>query len=71
MSYIKAGDFVYDVLVNSNGEWYTYENALYVHVPQEYADMNKEFLSPKSTTTNTATVPAAVPYYTVIDPTDN
>lgn len=71
MSYIKAGDFVYDVLVNSNGEWYTYENALYVHVPQEYADMNKEFLSPKSTTTNTATVPAAVPYYTVIDPTDD
>lgn len=71
MSYIKAGDFVYDVLVNSNGEWYTYENALYVHVPQEYADMNKEFLSPKSTTTNTATVPAAVPYYTVIEPTDN
>ncbi len=71
MSYIKAGDFVYDVLVNSNGEWYTYENALYVHVPQEYADMNKEFLSPKSATTNTATVPAAVPYYTVIDPTDN
>lgn len=71
MSYIKAGDFVYDVLVNSNGEWYTYENALYVHVPQEYADMNKEFLSPKSTTTNTATIPAAVPYYTVIDPTDN
>ena len=71
MSYIKAGDFVYDVLVNSNGEWYTYENALYVHVPQEYADMNKEFLSPKSTTTNTATVPAAVPYYTVIDPIDN
>lgn len=71
MSYIKAGDFVYDVLVNSNGEWYTYENALYVHVPQEYADMNKEFLSPKSATTNTATVPAAVPYYTVIDPIDN
>ena len=71
MSYIKAGDFVYNVSVNSNGEWHTYENALHVHVPQEYADMNKEFLSPKSTTTNTATVPAAVPYYTVIDPTDN
>ena len=71
MSYIKAGDFVYDVLVNSNGEWYTYENALYVHVPQEYADINKEYLSSNATPTNTATIPAAVPYYTVIDPTDN
>lgn len=69
--HLTAGDSVYDVLVESDGEWYTYENALYVHVPQEYADMNKEFLSPKSTTTNTAAVPAAVPYYTVIDPTDN
>lgn len=71
MSYFKAGDFVYDVLVNSNGEWYTYENALYVHVPQEYADINKEYLSSNATPTNTATIPAAVPYYTVIDPTDN
>ena len=71
MSYIKAGDFVYDVLVNSNGEWYTYENALYVHVPQEYADINKEYFSSNATPTNTATIPAAVPYYTVIDPTDN
>lgn len=71
LCYTMAVDHVYNVSVNSNGEWYTYENALYVHVPQEYADMNKEFLSPKSTTTNTATIPAAVPYYTVIDPTDN
>lgn len=71
LCYEVAVDHVYNVSVNSNGEWYTYENALYVHVPQEYADMNKEFLSPKSTTTNTATIPAAVPYYTVIDPTDN
>lgn len=71
MTYFKAGDFVYDVLVNSNGEWYTYENALYVHVPQEYADINKEYLSSNATPTNTATIPAAVPYYTVIDPTDN
>ena len=71
LGYTMAVDHVYNVSVNSNGEWYTYENALYVHVPQEYADMNKEFLSPKSTTTNTATIPAAVPYYTVIEPTDN
>ena len=71
MSYIKAGDFVYDVLVNSNGEWYTYENALYVHVPQEYADINREYFSSNATPTNTATIPAAVPYYTVIDPTGN
>ena len=71
LCYEVAVDHVYNVSVNSNGEWHTYENALHVHVPQEYADINKEFLSPKSTTTNTATIPAAVPYYTVIDPTDN
>lgn len=69
--YLVAGDYVYDVVVNSNGEWYTYENALYVHVPQEYADINREFFSSNATPTNTATIPAAVPYYTVIDPTDN
>lgn len=69
--YLVAGDYVYDVVVNSNGEWYTYENALYVHVPQEYADINREFFSSNATPTNTATIPAAVPYYTVIEPTDN
>ena len=69
--YLVAGDYVYDVVVNSNGEWYTYENALHVHVPQEYADINKEYFSSNATPTNTATIPAAVPYYTVIDPTDN
>lgn len=71
MYYKDAVDHVYNVSVNSNGEWYTYENALHVHVPQEYADINREYFSSNATTTNTATVPAAVPYYTVIDPTDN
>ena len=71
MYYKDAVDHVYNVSVNSNGEWHTYENALHVHVPQEYADINKEYFSSNATPTNTATIPAAVPYYTVIDPTDN
>lgn len=71
LCYEVAVDHVYNVSVNSNGEWYTYENALYVHVPQEYADINREYFSSNATPTNTATIPAAVPYYTVIDPTDN
>ena len=71
MCYKDAVDHVYNVSVNSNGEWHTYENALHVHVPQEYADINREYFSSNATPTNTATVPAAVPYYTVIDPTDN
>lgn len=71
LCYEVAVDHVYNVSVNSNGEWHTYENALHVHVPQEYADINKEYFSSNATPTNTATIPAAVPYYTVIDPTDN
>ncbi len=71
MYYKDAVDHVYNVSVNSNGEWHTYENALHVHVPQEYADINKEYFSSNATPTNTATIPAAVPYYTVIDPTDD
>ena len=71
MCYKDAVDHVYNVSVNSNGEWHTYENALHVHVPQEYADINREYFSSNATPTNTATIPAAVPYYTVIDPTDN
>ena len=69
MCYKDAVDHVYNVSVNSNGEWHTYENALHVHVPQEYADINREYFSSNATPTNTATIPAAVPYYT--DPTDN
>ena len=71
MCYKDAVDHVYNVSVNSNGEWHTYENALHVHVPQEYADINREYFSSNATSTNTATIPAAVPYYTVIDPTDD
>lgn len=71
MCYKDAVDHVYNVSVNSNGEWHTYENALHVHVPQEYADINREYFSSNATSTNTATIPAAVPYYTVINPTDN
>lgn len=71
MYYKDAVDHVYNVSVNSNGEWHTYENALHVHVPQEYADINREYFSSNATPTNTATIPAAVPYYTVIDPTDD
>lgn len=74
--FLNAGDPVFDVSVKSEGEWYTYNSASQVHVPQEYADKNKEYFSSIVTTTNfcdnsTATVPAAVPYYTVIEPTDN
>ena len=71
LCYEVAVDHVYNVSVNSNGEWHTYENALHVHVPQEYADINKEYFSSNATPTNTTTIPAAVPYYTVINPTDN
>ena len=74
--YFHAGDYVYDVLLNSNEEWFTYENALFVHISQEHEDINQEFLASNpnlanADTVSTATIPAAVPYYTVIDPTDN
>lgn len=69
--HLTAGDSVYDVLVESDGEWYTYNNAFHIYTPQEYADMNQEYNSSHLNPTNTATIPAAVPYYTVIDPTDN
>ena len=74
--YFHAGDYVYDVLLNSNEEWFTYENALFVHISQEHEDINQEFLASNpnlanADTVSTAAVPAAVPYYTVIDPTDN
>ena len=71
LCYEVAVDHVYNVSVNSNGEWHTYENALHVHVPQEYADINKEYFSSTATPTHTATIPAAGPYYPVINPTDN
>lgn len=74
--YFHAGDYVYDVLLNSNEEWFTYENALFVHISQEHEDINQEFLASNpnlanADTVSTAAVPAAVPYYTVIDPTDD
>lgn len=74
--YFHAGDYVYDVLLNSNEEWFTYENALFVHISQEHEDINQEFLASNpnlanADTVSTAAVPAAVPYYTVIEPTDN
>jgi len=36
--YQAAGDYIYDVAVKSGDEWYYYENAFSVHIPQEYID---------------------------------
>ena len=71
VSYNNAGDHVYDVLVNSNEEWYTYENALYVYIPQEYIDLKNGAQNANPTSTNADTVLTDVPDFTVIDPTDN
>ena len=71
VSYNNAGDHVYDVLVNSNGEWYTYENALYVYIPQEYIDLKNGAQNANPTSTNADSVLTDVPDFTVIDPTDN
>lgn len=46
--YNRAGDFVYDVYVMSDGEWYTYENAFMVHIPQEYIDLKNGTLETNS-----------------------
>lgn len=69
--HLTAGDSVYDVLVESDGEWYTYNNAFHIYTPQEYADMNQEYNSSHLNPTNADTVLTDVPDYTVIDPTDN
>lgn len=46
--YIRAGDFVYDVYVESDGEWYVYENVFMVHIPQEYIDLKNGTLETNS-----------------------
>lgn len=38
----QAGDYLYDVYVESEGNWYTYVNALAIHIPQEYIDIRNE-----------------------------
>lgn len=69
--HLTAGDSVYDVLVESDGEWYTYNNAFHIYTPQEYADMNQEYNSSHLNPTNADTVLTDVPDFTVIEPTDN
>lgn len=72
--HLTSGDLVYDVLIKSDEEWHTYQNSFYVYMPQEYADINLEYYYskyPKTAAANAEALPAAVPYYTVIDPTDN
>lgn len=72
--HFTSGDLVYDVLIKSNEEWHTYQNSFYVYMPQEYADINLEYYHskyPKTAAANAEALPAAVPYYTVIEPTDN
>ena len=69
--HLTAGDSVYDVLVESDGEWYTYNNAFHIYTPQEYADMNQEYNSSHLNPTNADTVLTDVPDFTVIDPTDD
>lgn len=72
--HLTSGDLVYDVLIKTDEEWHTYQNSFYVYMPQEYADINLEYYYskyPKTAAANAEALPAAVPYYTVIDPTDN
>ena len=72
--HLTSGDLVYDVLIKSDEEWHTYQNSFYVYMPQEYADINLEYYYskyPKTAAANAEALPAAVPYYTVINPTDN
>lgn len=42
--YSQAGDYLYDVYVESDGNWYTYTNAFSVHIPQEFIDIRTETL---------------------------
>lgn len=72
--HLTSGDLVYDVLIKTDEEWHTYQNSFYVYMPQEYADINLEYYYskyPKTAAANAEALPAAVPYYTVIEPTDN
>lgn len=72
--HLTSGDLVYDVLIKTDEEWHTYQNSFYVYMPQEYADINLEYYYskyPKTAAANAEAFPAAVPYYTVIDPTDD
>ena len=72
--HLTSGDLVYDVLIKTDEEWHTYQNSFYVYMPQEYADINLEYYYskyPKTAAANAEALPAAVPYYTVIDPTDD
>lgn len=46
--YIRTGDFVYDVYVESDGELYTYDNVFTVHIPQEYIDLKNGTLETNS-----------------------
>lgn len=50
---------MYDVAVKSGDEWYYYENAFSVHIPQEYIDYQENAALEKNsnnTTTKTNTV---------------
>ena len=40
-SYLVAGDYVYDVVVKSGDEWFTYEKAFVIHITEEMAAFNQ------------------------------
>lgn len=59
--YQNAGDYVYDVAVKSGDEWYYYENAFSVHIPQEYIDYQENAaLETNSINSTTETTPAVI-----------
>lgn len=41
--FMVAGDYVYDVVVKSGDEWFTYEKVFVVHITEEMAATNQEF----------------------------
>lgn len=61
--YNQADDFVYDVYVESNGEWYTYDNVFTVHIPQEYIDLKEGTLETNSVQTLSNNSNVEIAYY--------
>ena len=43
--YLVPGNYVYDVVVKSGDEWFTYENAFAVYITDDMAATNQEFYS--------------------------
>lgn len=58
--YSQAGDYLYDVYVESDGNWYTYTNAFSVHIPQEFIDIRTETLETNSINATTEITPVVI-----------